>query len=186
LADKPKMMKNLFYILLLIFISQCKPKEDNRLAQFPGKPEVPSSIKKAHIHLLEQIHMMALYKDGSGHVAKKLEDLMQHHFREEEDFILPSLGLLPLLARGQEPEHATDVVLLSEKAESMLNHMSVEHQLINAYVAELKQASAKENLPDIIKFENEVLNHATSEEEVFFPASILIGKYLKLKVAAKP
>jgi hypothetical protein len=30
------------------------------------------------------------------------------------------------------------------------------------------------------------LNHATSEEEVFFPASILIGKYLKLKVAAKP
>ena len=180
------MMKNLSYILLLIFISQCKPKEDNRITQFPGRPEVPSSIKKTHVHVLEQIHMMALYKDSSGSVAKKLEDLMQHHFREEEDFILPSLGLLPLLASGQEPGQSEDIILLSEKARSMLNHMSVEHQLINAYIAELKEASSKESLPEIIKFENEVLNHATSEEEVFFPASILVGKYLKLKAAAKP
>jgi len=40
-----------------------------------------------------------LYKDESTEVAIKLEVLMQHHFSEEEDFILPLLGLLPMLTK---------------------------------------------------------------------------------------
>ena len=179
-------MKNLFYILLLILLSQCKPKEDTSITQFPGKPEVPSSLKKTHVYILAQIHKMTLYKDSSGHVALKLEELMQHHFKEEEDFILPPLGLLPLLAKGQIPEQSKDVILLSENVKSYMNHMSAEHQLIKAYIEELKQASDNENLPEIIEFENEVSHHAISEEEVFFPASILVGEYLKLKSVVKP
>ena len=180
------MMKNLFYILLLIFLSQCKPKEEIAITQFPGKPEVPSSIMETHKYLLEQIHKMTLYKDSSGRVALKIEELMQHHFKEEEEFILPPLGLLPLLANGELPEQSEDIIILSEKVKSQLNHMSAEHQLIAAFIEELKQASDKENLPEIIQFEKEVLKHATSEEEVFFPASILIGEYLKLKVVETP
>lgn len=180
------MIKNLFYILLLVFISQCKPKEDSTITQFPDKPAVPSSIKKTHATLLEQIHKMTLYKDSSGRVAKKIEDMMEHHFKEEEDFILPLLGLLPLLANDQIPQQNKEIILLSEKVKSQLNHMSAEHQLIKAYLEELKQASNIENLPEIIEFENEVFKHATSEEEFFFPVSILIGEYLKLKSVIKP
>ncbi len=179
-------MKNLLFILLLLFISQCKPKEGNTITEFPGKPEVPSSIKKTHVSLLEQIHKMTLYKDSSGRVALKLEELMQHHFKEEEDFILPSLGLLPLLANGQIPGQSKDVILLSENVKSLLNHLSAEHQLIEAFIKELKQAADKEKLPEIIEFQKEVQKHASSEEEVFFPAAILIGEYLKLKSAIKP
>jgi hypothetical protein len=36
-------------------------------------------------------------------------------------------------------------------------------------------------LPDIIKFENEVSTHAMTEEEIYFPAAMLVGEYLKLK-----
>lgn len=180
------MMKNLFFILLLIFLSQCKPTADDLNTQFPSKPEVPSSIKITHVYLLDQIHKMTLFKDSSGRVAIKLEELMQHHFKEEEDCILPPLGLLPSLANNQIPEQSKDLILLSEKVESQLNHMSAEHQMIHAFLEELKQASDKESLPEIIEFENEVIKHATSEEEVFFPTSILIGKYLKLKLVIKP
>ncbi|MFS8083068.1 MAG: hemerythrin domain-containing protein [Ginsengibacter sp.] len=179
-------MKNLFFIFLIIFLSQCRPKGDNTITQFHGKPEVPSSIKETHAYLLAQLHKMLLYKDSSGRVAKKLEELMQHHFKEEEDFILPPLGLLPLLAKGQMPEQSKDVMLLCEKVQTMMDHMSAEHQLIEAYIEELKQASDNENQPSIIEFENEVIQHAKSEEEVFFPTSILIGKYLELKVVNKP
>ena len=174
-------MKKLFYILLLLFTTQCKPKNEITITQFPGKPEVPSSIKKTHAHILEQIHKMTLYKDSSSIVALKLEELMVHHFKEEEDFVLPLLGLLPSLANGQTPEQNKDLTLLGERVKSQLTHMSVEHQLIKAYIEELKQASNKENLAEIIEFENDVIDHATSEEEVFFPASILVGEYLKLK-----
>lgn len=170
----------------MISISQCKPKEDITITQFPGRPAVPSSIKKTHANLLERIHKMTLYKDSSGRVAIKLEGMMEHHFKEEEDFILPPLRLLPLLANDQIPEQSNEIILLSEKVKSQLNHMSAEHQLIKAYLEELKQASGVETLPEIIEFENEVFKHATSEEDVFFPASILIGEYLKLKSVIKP
>lgn len=178
-------MKNIFYAILIIFFSQCKPKVDDTITQFPGKPEVPLSIKKSHVSLLNQINKMSLYEDSSGRVALKIEEFMQHHFNEEEDFILPTLGLLPLLANGQLPEQSKDIVHLSEKAKSQMNHMSAEHQLIKEYIKELKLASDNDKLPEIIKFENDVLEHALSEEEVFFPTAILIGEYLKLKTATK-
>ena len=62
-----------------------------------------------------------------------------------------------------------------------LPHLTMEHQLIKAYVDELKQVATLENLPGIIEFEKELQNHANIEEEVLFPTSILIGEYLKLK-----
>lgn len=106
---------------------------------------------------------------------------MLHHFQEEENYILPPLGLLPSLAKGQFPEHSKEIIMLSEKAKSQMDHMSAEHQLITAYIEELKQASTKENRPAIAEFEKEVSKHALSEEEVYFPAAIMVGEYLKLK-----
>lgn len=180
-------MKYLFCSLLLVlFISQCRHKEENPVIQFPGKPEVPSSIKKEHEYLLAQIHKIILFQDSAGHAAIKLNDLMRHHFKEEEDFVLPPLGLLPLLASGKIPEQSNDIILLTDKSTAQLTHLSVEHQLIKAYMDELKQADTNGRHPEIIELEKELHKHATTEEEVFFPAAILIGEYLKLKVPEKP
>jgi hypothetical protein len=180
-------MKYFFYSLLLVlFIGQCRHKEENPVTLFHGKPEVPSSIKKDHENLLDQIHRITLFQDSAGLVAIKLNDLMQHHFKEEEDFVLPPLGLLPLLTSGKLPEQSKEVIQLCEKLKSQLLHLSVEHQLIKAYMDELMQAAANENHPEIIELEQELQKHANTEEEVFFPAAILIGEYLKLKVTRKP
>jgi len=167
--------------MFVLFICQCRHKEENTITQFPGRPEVPSSIKKEHEYLLDKIHKITLFQDSTGLAAVKLNDLMQHHFKEEEDFVLPPLGLLPLLASGKLPEQSKEVILLTEKLKSQLSHLSVEHQLIKAYMDELMQAATNEKHPEIIEFEKELQKHANTEEEVFFPAAILIGEYLKLK-----
>lgn len=161
---------------------QCSPKSDQTVTQFEGKPVVPSSLKKTHTALLNQLHQFTLVKDSSTKVALKLEELMLHHFMEEEDYILPPLGILPALASGQVPTQTKEIIALSEKAKSQMNHMSAEHQLIITYIEELKQASKEENRPAIIAFEKDVSKHAVSEEEVYFPASILAGEFLKLKI----
>lgn len=129
---------------------------------------------------------MTLYEDSGSHVALKLEDLRHHHFQEEEDFILFPLGLLPSLANGQIHERSEEVRLLCENVKAQMNHMSAEHQLINAFIKELKLAASDENQAEIIEFEKEVHKYAITEEEVFFPSSILIGEYLKLKTAVEP
>lgn len=171
---------------MFLAISHCTPKEQPSLTQFPGKPEAPSSLQHTHAEILAQLHQFTLIKDKSTPIALKLEELILHHFQEEEDYILPPLGLLPLLASGQLPKENKNVQLLAEKAKSMMDHMSAEHQLITAYIGELKEASAAENLPAIIDFEKAVSQHAKSEEEVYFPAAIMVGEYLKLKSVQKP
>lgn len=175
-------MKHFCYILLLVlFISQCRPKEENIITQFSGKLEVPSSIKAEHKYLLDKIYKISLFQDSTGRVAIKLNDLMQHHFKEEEDYVLPPLGLLPLLSTGKLPEQSKEVIVLTEKLKSQLSHMSAEHQLIKAFMDELILVAAKENHPEIIEFEKEIHKHANTEEEILFPTAILIGEYLKLK-----
>jgi len=167
--------------LLALLIIQCRHKEENTTTQFSGKPEVPLSIKKEHENLNNQIQKLTLFKDSAGLAAFKLYSLMQHHFNEEEDFVLPPLGLLPLLTSGKIPDQNKEIIQLSETLKSHLSHLSVEHQLIKVYVEELKQVAAKNNLLEIMEFEKELRKHANTEEEVFFPAAVLIGEYLKLK-----
>jgi hypothetical protein len=177
-----KKVKHYSYLVLLALIFfQCRHKEENTNTQFPGKPEAPSSIKKEHENLLARINKLASLKDSAGRAAGKLQNLMQHHFTEEEDYVLPQLGLLPLLASGKLPDQSNEVIQLSEKLQSNLSHLSVEHQFIKACLDELKQVAAKEDMPEIIEFEKEIQKHAHTEEEVLFPAAVLVGEYLKLK-----
>ena len=59
--------------------------------------------------------------------------------------------------------------------------MNAEHQMIMAHLSELKQAAAYDNHPDITLLEEQIYRHAKAEEEVYFPAAIVIGEYLKQK-----
>lgn len=176
-------MKRIFGVFILIVcFSQCRHKEEETLIQFPGKPEVPSVIKQEHDYLLDKVYKMTLWKDSTGLAAIKLYDLMKHHFAEEEDYVLPPLGLLPLVANGKLPDQIKDVILLTEKVKSHLIHLDAEHQLIKAFADELMQAGVTDNHSEIVEFEKELEKHAKTEEEVFFPAAILLGEYLKLKL----
>ncbi|SDM35200.1 Hemerythrin HHE cation binding domain-containing protein [Daejeonella rubra] len=175
-------MKNFWHLLpVILFFSQCRNKDENFVSTFPGKPEVPSSIKKEHDNLLEKLYKFTSINDSTGLAAKKLYNLLQHHFNEEEDYVLPPLGLLPQLTNGKIPEQTKNVIALTEKLKSQLSHMSAEHQLIEAYLDEIKQADSNLKYPEIIELEKEIHKHAKIEEEVLFPASILVGDYLKLK-----
>jgi hemerythrin superfamily protein len=128
---------------------------------------------------------MTLFRDSAGRVAVKLDELMQHHFKEEEDYVFPPLGLLPALASGEIPGKSKEIIQLTDKLKSQLSHMNLEHQLIKAYLAGIKQADSTHSHPEIIEFEKVLHKHAAAEEEILFPGAILVGEYLKIKTPAK-
>lgn len=180
--QKIKPLKICAFILFLCFLLiHCKPNQNNTNTQFAGKPEVPSSIQKEHGYLLAEIGKLTLLEDSTGKVAIKLNELMHHHFQEEEDYVLPPLGHLQLLAEGKIPPQSEEIIGLSERLKEQLNHMIAEHQLIKAYTEELVQVAMRENHPEVIALEEKIGKHAALEEEVLFPAAILIGEFLKLK-----
>jgi len=170
---------------LILLISQCRPKEQNYITQFPGKPETPSFIKREHEQLLEHVQAFTLFQDSAGLVAIKLHEIMEHHFQEEEDYVLPPLGLLPLLAGGQLPENSREIIGLTDKLQSQLSHLNAEHQLIKAHMDEMLKTSAAFNHPEIKEFEKQLLQHAKVEEEIYFPAALVIGENLKVKTQSK-
>lgn len=171
------------YIFLLLLFIQCKPKQDDMIFAFPGKPEVPASILLQHQSLLNQIKSFTSFQDSTGRVASRLEEIMLHHFQEEERYVLPPLGLLPELTKGKMPTESDQILQLTDEFRTQFDHMSAEHQFITALVDELTTAAALENHEGISEFVKDLKAHASAEEEIYFPAALLIGDFLKMKVA---
>ena len=177
-------MKNLLYIFLLgLIISQCRNKDVYVFSTYPDKPTVPSSLKQQHESLIGKLSEFTSFGDSTARAALKLKDLMQHHFTEEEDYVLPPLGVLPLLASGKLPDDSKRLIELIERLKTNSTHIIAEHQMVKAFVDELMLVAAKEKHPEIIGFENELYTHAMEEEEIFFPTVLLIGEFLRLKTS---
>ena len=100
--------------------------------------ETPRSLKKEHDELHAQPAGAKEAGRTAGKAAKSVAKVLHPHFLKEEEYALPQLRLLPVLAQGQ-----------------------------------------------ILPFAEKLRLHAQNEEEVLYPASILIGEYLRLKLSEK-
>ena len=152
---------------------------------YTGAPSVPSSIEVQHDSLLAQLSGFWFFNDSTSKAVLKLKLLLEHHFKEEEDFIFPALGVLPQITAGKIPEKSTELIQLIDRFKNNSAHIVAEHQLVKVYLAEMLQAAAQENHPQVKDFETQLALHASEEEQVYFPTLILIGDYLKLKSASK-
>ncbi len=177
-------MKWLCYIVFLFVLTHCRTKEKYVSLPTPSQISTPSSVKKEHEYLLDLIRQFSTEKDSAGRTANKILVTMEHHFSEEESYVLPPLGILPQLAKREVPAYSDSILALIKKFRTNSAHMIAEHQLINAYIEEWLNTDGA-NRQEILFFKNELEAHARLEEEVLFPAAILIGEYLQLKIASK-
>ena len=95
--------------------------------------------------------------------------LYPHVFREEE-FAIPPLLLLPKLARGE------------VTPDMEMPRMLQEHKAIIGALQKLLQAATSEQHTGFARFAQKLILHAQMEEELLYPAAILVGEYLKLKL----
>ena len=117
-----------------------------------------------------------------GEAANRVAKLLHPHFVKEEEYALPPLGLLSLIAEGKIYPDMQKIIDMTEKLKSELKNMLEEHKTITLALETLKSIAQKENRNDIVKFADELVLHAQTEEEVLYPTSILIGEYIKLKL----
>lgn len=168
-----------FFLIILLFTG-CRDKEMEAIVPaYPEKPETPSVILEDHKYFLKRLEQVRFYEDSTGIAARKLYEVMEYHFKEEEDYVLPPLGILPGLAKGQTPEETENIILLTEKFRKYESVMLAEHQMISHYTKEMMHAAKKEGHPELLGFDAELEKHAALEEEILFPAVLLIGDYLK-------
>jgi uncharacterized protein (UPF0335 family) len=144
--------------------------------------EIPKSIKLEHQELHEELEEATMESGSVGAAAKAVQEVLQPHFLKEEEFALPPLGLLSKLSNGQTTIEMKDAIAMTERLRAELNQMLEEHREIVARLKTLTETSLKENKLDYVQFAEKLTLHAQTEEEVLYPAAILVGEYLKLQL----
>ncbi|HEX5608135.1 MAG TPA: hemerythrin domain-containing protein [Candidatus Binatia bacterium] len=147
-------------------------------------PRIPESLKWEHEELHAELARATKAGGKTGEAAKAVAGVLHNHFLKEEEFALPPIGLLAALARGEIEDEMRDVLVMTERLKAELPEMLREHQAVVTALAELTAAAKKEKLAEHARFAKKLMVHAQTEEEVLYPAAILIGEYLKLRLKA--
>jgi hypothetical protein len=71
---------------------------------------------------------------------------------------------------------------MTDTLETELPHMLEQHGAIVSALERLASAAGEEGNLDAARFAEELIRHARTEEEVLYPAAILVGRYLKIKL----
>jgi hypothetical protein len=146
--------------------------------------KVPEALQLQHEKLHEKL-TQAINEGGKiGQAARALAAILRPHVEKEEEFGLPALGLLPHLIAGKISPVMRGVIAMTDRLKAQYQRMLGDHEIIIAAVHKLMEAARDENKPEYVLFAHELILHARTEEQVFYPAAILIGEYLKLKLAA--
>lgn len=143
------------------------------------KPKIPKSIKSGHENLISELQSVIELGGIIGEKAKDLEKIMNSHFKEEEDYALPPLGLLLTLSEGNWEIDSSAAIKMSEMLQSKLSELKKEHENILKVLLKLKSVADEQNIMIAKQFVKDLMLHVEIEDQVFYPATILVGNYLK-------
>jgi hypothetical protein len=143
---------------------------------------IPIPLKLEHEELHAELVKATQAGGQVGEAAKAVAKVLHEHFVKEEEFALPPLGLLSTLARSKVDEDMKTVLPMTDRLKAELPKMLEEHKAVVAALKTLVSAAEADNKPEHARFAEKLMLHAQTEEEVLYPAAILIGEYLRLKL----
>ena len=139
--------------------------------------EVPVSLKSGH-EALRAVLKRAMREPGrTGEAARAVAQVLDGHMMREEKFALRPLGLLKQLARGDTPADLADAAELVQGLKREMPQMIDEHRQIAELLRVLAREAEAEGKAEYVAFAAEMLVHAHIEEDVLYPAALLVGKY---------
>jgi hypothetical protein len=143
---------------------------------------IPASLAVEHRELQTTLEALTKLPGTTGMAAFRVAELIHEHFKGEEAFAMPPLALLrPLAEDAQVPGSAQAAIAMSDRLKADWPIMIAEHKAIGEALAVLAVEARMENRPEALRFVDELRMHAQQEEEILYPAAILVGEYLKLQ-----
>lgn len=143
---------------------------------------VPKPLKLEHKELHGELVEAIKTSGPIGKAAEAVAKVLHPHFVKEEEYALPPIGLLKDLAKGKISKDMEDVFVMTGKLKKDLLNMLKEHKAIIAKLKKLVSAAKKEKRHDVVHFAEKLMLHAQTEEEVLYPAAILVGEFIRLKL----
>ena len=170
-------------LLIAALLSACDGAPEAQSQQTPERErsamlQTPESIATEHEELHEVLARAAAEGGEMGAAAGALERALAPHFKREEEIATPPLGLLAALAKGEATAEMRSVLPMTEALERELPQMLQEHEAIRSAVAEFRAVAERTGQPDYVRFADHLGAHTRQEEELLYPAAILVGRYV--------
>jgi hypothetical protein len=146
------------------------------------KFETPHPLKVEHEELHAELAEATKAGGAIGDAAVGVATVLHPHFLKEEEYAMPPLGLLSALVQGQITPEMSEALTMTDRLKAELTQMLEEHKAIVAALGVLTSAAKKEKKMQYVRFAEKLILHAKTEEEVLYPASILVGEYLKMRL----
>ncbi len=138
--------------------------------------EIPKPLQLEHEELHTTLVRATKEPGAVGEAAREVARVLHPHFVREEEFALPPLALLAELAAGRLAPGMADVLPMTRRLKAELPAMLAEHKQIVGALETLRAAAAAAKLPVYEHFAEALALHAQTEEQVLYPAAILVGE----------
>ena len=149
--------------------------------QDSGLIHIPESLRAEHAEIHAELERATKAPGAVGAAARTLAALLQPHFVREEQIALPPLGLLAPLARGERGSTLRAVLPMTDSLKAELPRMLEEHRAIRAATLRLGQAARTAGNAPVARLAEKLALHARSEEEIFYPAAVLVGDLVRAR-----
>jgi hypothetical protein len=140
---------------------------------------IPDSVRLEHEQLHAKLAEATTQPGRTGEAARIVAQIMHPHFLREDEYAIPPLSLLIRLVHGEVTPDMAEVLPLVARLKDELPLMLEEHRSIIGALVRFGNAASQEGRSEWAEFADELRLHAQMEEEVMYPAALLVGEYVK-------
>ena len=146
---------------------------------------IPQSLQTEHDEIHKALEAATRAPGRVGAAAKELAAVLDPHFERENQIALPPLGFLAPLAAGKIPAGAQEALAMTDALRKELPRMLEEHKRIRAATEKLRIAAREEKASVHEQLAETLAAHAQTEEEILYPAAILVGDIIRARIGQK-
>lgn len=147
-----------------------------------AQPSIPESMRAEHAEIHAELVRATERQGRVGEAARSLAKILHPHFQREEQIALPPLGLLAPLSRGEASPGMREVLPMTDSLRAELPRMLEEHVAIRAATTRLGDVARAEEDSEVAQLAEKLKLHARSEEEMFYPAAVLVGELVRARL----
>ena len=147
-----------------------------------ARTAIPATIREEHGEIRAELATATKLAGRTGLAARALAALLQPHFDREEQIALPPLSLLGPLSRNERIVSAW-VVPMTDSLRREMPRMLRDHVAIRAATQRLATVAQAEGQPTVVRFADKLTAHARTEEEILYPAAIVVGDLMRARSA---
>ena len=141
--------------------------------------QIPTSLLNDHEVIRSTLKRAMREPGATGEAARRVMQILDGHMMREEKFAFRPLSLLPVLARGETPAALGEALKLTEALKHEVAQMREEHRQISDALRKLAQDAEGEGKGEYVALAQELLQHQHLEEEIIYPAALLVGEFAK-------